>query len=145
MGITVLGITLGRMLAGFLSVRMRPAQLVRTGVLCSAAGMALLIAPLDGLLPAACLLVGLGFAPVYPAMLHRTPVVFGSEVSQSVMGIQMAFAYIGSTLMPPLAGAMTHLGMGFLPVFVLALIALLLILSEHVNRRLRAREGRTAA
>lgn len=141
-----LGITLGRMLAGFLSVRMRPAQLVRTGVLCSAAGMALLIAPLDGLLPAACLLVGLGFAPVYPAMLHRTPVVFGSEVSQSVMGIQMAFAYIGSTLMPPLAGAMTHLlGMGFLPVFVLALIALLLILSEHVNRRLRAREGRTAA
>lgn len=79
-------------------------------------------------------------------MLHRTPVVFGSEVSQSVMGIQMAFAYIGSTLMPPLAGAMTHLlGMGFLPVFVLALIALLLILSEHVNRRLRAREGWTAA
>ena len=90
--------------------------------------------------------MGLGFAPVYPAMLHRTPVVFGSEVSQSVMGIQMAFAYIGSTLMPPLAGAMTHLlGMGFLPVFVLALIALLLILSEHVNRRLRAREGWTAA
>ena len=62
------------------------------------------------------------------------------------MGIQMAFAYIGSTLMPPLAGAMIHLlGMGFLPVFVLALIALLLILSEHVNHRLRAREGWTAA
>lgn len=141
-----LGITLGRMLAGFLSVRMRPAQLVRAGVLCSAAGAALLIAPLDGLLPAACLLVGLGFAPVYPAMLHRTPVVFGSEVSQSVMGIQMAFAYIGSTLMPPLAGAMTHLlGMGFLPVFVLALIALLLILSEHVNRRLRVRDRQTGA
>ena len=48
--------------------------------------------------------------------------------------------------MPPLAGAMTHLlGMGFLPVFVLALIALLLILSEHVNRRLRVRDRQTGA
>lgn len=141
-----LGITLGRMLAGFLAARMRPAQLVRAGVLCSIAGIALLLTPLDGLLPAACLLVGLGFAPVYPSMLHRTPVIFGQQASQSVMGIQMAFAYIGSTLMPPLAGALTHLtGMGFLPLFVLGLVAVLLILSEHVNRRLCARDRQTAA
>lgn len=141
-----LGITLGRMLAGFLSVRMRPAQLVRAGVLLAIVGIALLLSPLDSLLPAACLLVGLGFAPVYPSMLHRTPVIFGQQASQSVMGIQMAFAYIGSTLMPPLAGALTHLaGMGFLPVFVLGLTALLLIMSERINRRLRARDGRTAA
>lgn len=141
-----LGITLGRMLAGFLSVRMRPAQLVRAGVLFAIVGIALLLSPLDSLLPAACLLVGLGFAPVYPSMLHRTPVIFGQQASQSVMGIQMAFAYIGSTLMPPLAGALTHLaGMGFLPVFVLGLTALLLIMSERINRRLRARDGRTAA
>lgn len=140
-----LGITLGRMLAGFLSVRMRPAQLVRAGVLLAIVGIALLLSPLDSLLPAACLLVGLGFAPVYPSMLHRTPVIFGQQASQSVMGIQMAFAYIGSTLMPPLAGALTHLaGMGFLPVFVLGLTALLLIMSERINRRLRARDGRTA-
>ena len=141
-----LGITLGRMLAGFLSVRMRPAQLVWAGVLFAIVGIALLLSPLDSLLPAACLLVGLGFAPVYPSMLHRTPVIFGQQASQSVMGIQMAFAYIGSTLMPPLAGALTHLaGMGFLPVFVLGLTALLLIMSERINRRLRARDGRTAA
>lgn len=141
-----LGITLGRILAGFLSVRMRPAQLVRAGVLLAIVGIALLLSPLDSLLPAACLLVGLGFAPVYPSMLHRTPVIFGQQASQSVMGIQMAFAYIGSTLMPPLAGALTHLaGMGFLPVFVLGLTSLLLIMSERINRRLRARDGRTAA
>lgn len=141
-----LGITLGRILAGFLSVRMRPAQLVRAGVLLAIVGIALLLSPLDSLLPAACLLVGLGFAPVYPSMLHRTPVIFGQQASQSVMGIQMAFAYIGSTLMPPLAGALTHLaGMGFLPVFVLGLTALLLIMSECINRRLRARDGQTAA
>lgn len=140
-----LGITLGRMLAGFLSVRMRPEQLVRSGALCSIAGIAMLLAPLNGLLPAACLLVGLGFAPVYPSMLHRTPVLFGPQASQSVMGIQMAFAYLGSTLMPPLAGALTRLlGMGFLPAYVLGLAIVLLILSEHVNRCLRVRDGSTA-
>ena len=140
-----LGITLGRMLAGFLSVRMRPEQLVRSGALCSIAGIAMLLAPLNGLLPAACLLVGLGFAPIYPSMLHRTPVLFGPQASQSVMGIQMAFAYLGSTLMPPLAGALTRLlGMGFLPAYVLGLAIVLLILSEHVNRCLRVRDGSTA-
>ena len=133
------------MLAGFLSVRMRPEQLVRSGTLCSIAGIAMLLAPLNGLLPAACLLVGLGFAPVYPSMLHRTPVLFGPQASQSVMGIQMAFAYLGSTLMPPLAGALTRLlGMGFLPAYVLGLAIVLLILSEHVNRCLRVRDGSTA-
>ena len=84
---------------------------------------------------------------LFPFALEScTPVIFGQQASQSVMGIQMAFAYIGSTLMPPLAGALTHLtGMGFLPLFVLGLVAVLLILSEHVNRRLCARDRQTAA
>lgn len=139
-----LGITAGRMLSGFLTACLRPPQLIRAGVLCSAAGTALLLlSPLDTLLPVACVLVGLGFAPVYPSMLHQTPVIFGSEASQSVMGIQMAFAYVGSTLMPPLTGLLSHLmGMGVMPVFLMLLIVLLFILSEMVSQKAGKREPR---
>lgn len=137
-----LGVTGGRLLAGFLSQKLRSDQLVRYGAICSAVGALLLLLPLaNALLPVGFFCVGLGFAPIYPSMLHQTPRIFGEKVSQSVMGIQMAFAYVGSTLLPPLLGALTHvLGMGFMPLFVLFLICVLLLCTSHVTSRVRARE-----
>jgi fucose permease len=73
-------------------------------------------------------------------MLHETPKRFGKDISQAIMGIQMAFAYIGSTFMPPLFGFMSEItGMAVLPVFLLLFIFIMIISSEAINKLLLQR------
>jgi fucose permease len=81
--------------------------------------------------------IGLGCAPIYPSMLHQTPRIFGKELSQSMMGVQMAFAYIGSTFTPPLFGLIAeHISISLFPVFLLILAFVLLITTEIVNSKI---------
>ena len=100
-----LGITLGRMLSGFVSIKLSNERLIRLGVILIIAGTVLMLLPLPTLFTiSAFVIIGLGLAPIYPSLLHQTPVYFGKENAQATMGFQMAFAYTGTTLMPPLFG-----------------------------------------
>ena len=79
-------------------------------------------------------LMGFGFAPTYPAMLHATPAYFGAEQSQQVMGLEMAFAYVGSTCFPPLFGALANvLDTAIYPWFLLACFLLAIVATEVTN------------
>ena len=132
-----IGITLGRGLNGFLSIRFSSKQLIRGGTLLMLAGIVVLFLPLGyaGCLVAAGM-IGLGCAPVYPCTIHETPRRFGEEASQAATGLQMAFAYVGSTLMPPLMGVLSGvLGLGVMPWWVLGLTLVMLASGEMVNRR----------
>ena len=81
------------------------------------------------------LVVGLGCAPIYPSIIHATPYRFGKKNSQSIIGIQMASAYVGSTFMPPLFGLIAaHIESGLLPVFLLIFAFLMLSMSEKLNK-----------
>ena len=130
-----LGITLGRFLSGFASMRMKSAALIRLGQLVSAGGAVLLMLPLPaGFGVAAMAVLGLGFAPVYPSMIHETPYRFGAERSQAVIGLQMACAYVGTTFVPALFGVLAaRLGIGLLPAFLLAGVAGMLLCAERVR------------
>ena len=98
-------------------------------------GLLLLFLPFGGLLQQIGFLgIGLGCAPIFPCMLHETPVRFGKKLSQSFMGIQMAFAYMGSTFMPPLFGFMTsRLSISLLPYFLVILLVFMVLSSESIN------------
>ena len=136
-GLFFLGITLGRGLNGFLAIRFSSKQLIRAGTAVMLAGIAVMFLPLGyaGCLAAAGL-IGLGCAPVYPCTIHETPRRFGEEASQVATGLQMACAYTGSTLMPPLMGVLSGaLGLGVMPWWVLGLTLLMLASGEMVNRR----------
>lgn len=137
-----LGITLGRLAAGFAAQKLRADQLVRIGICLSALGALLLLLPIGTwYLPIAYFLIGTGFAPIYPSMLHQTPRIFGGAISQSVMGVQMACAYVGSTFLPPLFGMLSRLlGMGFLPVYVLICVAAMLMCTRYVDGKLKGRD-----
>ncbi len=81
------------------------------------------------------ILIGLGCAPIYPAMLHETPNKFGKEISQKIMGIQMSVAYIGSALVPPLFGILAGvMGFEMLPFFLLALVITMYFMSEKTSQ-----------
>lgn len=131
-----LGITLGRMAAGFVSLKLNNVTMVRTGIAGIAIGILLLLLPLGEMMyPIGFFMIGFGCAPIYPSMLHQTPQNFGSELSQSVMGLQMACAYIGSTLMPPLFGFIAQeVSITWFPFFLLAILVLMILMTEITNR-----------
>lgn len=135
-----LGITVGRFLAGFISIKLNNKQMIRVGqVICVTGGILLSITFSSNIQLIGLICIGLGCAPIYPAMLHDTPNRFGKELSQGIMGIQMATAYIGSTFMPPLFGAISKfVGFEILPYFLLVLMILMFVMTERVNKVCKA-------
>ncbi|MDP4097621.1 MFS transporter [Paenibacillus sp. P96] len=129
------GITLGRFIAGFITFKLSNRALIRAGQITALSGTLLLCLPLSsGFSVAAFMLVGLGLAPIYPSMLHETPLRFGKKHSQTIMGYQMAIAYTGSTFIPPLLGYMaSSLTIGILPLFILISVAAMVFSSERLN------------
>ena len=139
----LLGITLGRFLAGFVADRVGDRGMIRGGFATVGAGVVLLALPVptDVLALAGLVLVGLGCAPIYPAIIHSTPANFGRRNSQAIIGIQMAAAYTGSTFAPPLFGAISAwTGMWIFPAFLAVLAVLGVVMSERLNRLVRRRE-----
>lgn len=126
-GLFYLGITLGRLLNGFLTIRFSDSFLTRAGFAIVALGIAAVLLPLgESVALAGLALVGLGCAPVYPCIIHATPDRFGAERSQAVIGILMAGAYLGNCLMPPLFGLIAnHISIGLLPLYLLLLLTVM--------------------
>lgn len=135
------GITIGRMLTGFITFRFSNRLLIRAGQLMALAGTLLLLLPLPiGFNLAAFLIIGLGLAPIFPGMLHETPARFGAERAPQIMGYQMAVAYTGSTLMPPLLGLLAGwVTMGLFPLYISLSAVAMLLLTERLNRLLAHR------
>lgn len=135
------GITVGRFITGFVTLKVSNRVLIRSGLLIALAGGLLLILPGPTLFSLiGFMLIGLGFAPIYPCMLHETPARFGKVQTQKLMGYQMAVAYTGTTLLPSMLGwiaAMTTIAI--LPSFVAIYILFMLFGSERVNRIMKRR------
>lgn len=142
-GLFFIGITVGRGVSGFIAMKLKPRQMVRLGQTLMAAAGVLLLVPGTAVTLAGILLMGLGCAPVYPNIVQDTPRNYGAENSQAVIGVQMAFAYIGSLFMPTIFGWIAELlGYGILPVFALALTAVMIALFNSQQRIVDAREAR---
>ncbi|MEW4369815.1 MFS transporter [Paenibacillus kandeliae] len=136
------GITVGRFITGFITLRVGNTMLIRCGQLISIIGGILLLLPmLDGFALAGLILIGLGLAPIYPGLLHETPTRFGKANSAKLMGYQMAVAYTGTTFLPPLFGLLaTRTSVGVFPWVVLIFLVLMLYSAERVNRILSYRK-----
>ena len=136
-GMFYLGITIGRFINGFIAMRLSDHTMIRMGLGIIGAGMALLLIP-GGEITAliGLVVIGLGCAPIYPCIIHSTPDHFGAENSQALIGVQMASAYMGNLLMPPLFGLIAnHISIALYPVYLLALLALMTWMHEQVLRK----------
>ncbi len=129
-----IGITVGRALNGFLTIKFSDTQLVRMGQGIILAGIAALLLPLGEFMSlAGLILIGLGCAPIYPCIIHSTPVHFGAERSQALIGVQMASAYVGTCLMPPLFGLIAnHISVALMSVYLLAILVLMVLMHEKL-------------
>ena len=135
-GLFFIGITVGRALSGFLTIKLSDTQMIRLGQAVTAAGIAAMLLPLHEYVTLAGLaLIGLGCAPIYPCIIHSPPAHFGADKSQAVIGVQMASAYVGTCLMPPLFGLIaTHISASLLPMYLLVILAVMVVTHEALLR-----------
>ena len=138
-----LGITAGRAVCGFLTFRLSDARMIRLGQGVVAIGVVALALPGPAWLAlGGFALVGLGCAPIYPSIIHATPAHFGPARSQAMIGVQMASAYVGTCLMPPLFGLLaSRLSAGLLPLYLLVLLALMIAIHESLLHSARQPAG----
>lgn len=136
-----IGITIGRLASGFLSFRVSDEGMIRLGQLLVAAGLVIFFVPwARDFLAAGFILLGLGCAPIYPSIIHATPRRFGDDVALELTGMQMAFAYIGSLAMSPLFGVIAQaIDISLYPIYLAALLAVMVVAAEKVNRATSAR------
>lgn len=135
-----LGETIGRFLNGFIADKFGDRAMINTGIFVMLAGSIIIFMPfvpncfaLFGLI-----VVGLGAAPVYPCIIHATPYDFGKENSQALVGIQMASAYVGSTLAPPVFGLIAqNISVALYPCYLFLFAFLMLIMSKIRSKKIQ--------
>lgn len=136
-GVFLFGITVGRAISGFITMKLTDTQMVRLGQVLIAVGiLAMLLPGTEVVTLIGLALAGLGCAPIYPCIIHSTPVHFGAGKSQALIGVQMASAYVGSCFMPPLFGLIAnHISVALLPVYLFIALGLMIVMHEQLNRK----------
>lgn len=130
-GLFYIGITGGRFLSGFIADKFGDKKMIRLGICGILIGVVFLLIPANQLFSSYKMLkeifplIGLGFvgfgcAPIYPSVIHATPDNFGKENSQAIIGIQMAFAYMGVIIMPALFGIISqYITIALFPIYIM--------------------------
>ena len=135
------GITVGRFLRGFLTMKFNDKQMIWLGEAITLVGILTLFLPFGkaAVIPE-LILVGLGCAPIYPCIIHSTPANFGAERSQAMIGVQMAFAYIGICVMPPIFGLIAnHISISLFPVYMLLILAVMAVMYQRMLGKVKNR------
>jgi len=132
-----IGITVGRGISGFLTFKINDDNMIRIGLSIIIVGLVLLMLPFPTYITlAALIIVGLGCAPIYPSIIHSTPYNFGADKSQAIIGVEMASAYIGSCLMPPLFGAIAnYINVLYFPYYLSIFLVLMIVMHEVLVRK----------
>ena len=133
-----IGITLGRIINGFIAMKLKDKQMIRMGIFIILVGIILIVCNFHEISTfSGFILIGLGCAPIYPSIIHSIPKYFGVEVSGSLIGISMAGAYCGVLLMPPLFGLITQfISVSILPYYLLTFLIVLFIGHEILLKKL---------
>ena len=136
-GMFFIGITVGRAINGFIAMKLQDSQMIRLGQSIIAIGVIVMLLPGPHIISlAGLILIGLGCAPVYPCIIHSTPAHFGAGRSQALIGVQMASAYVGTCLMPPIFGLIAnHISIALFPVYIMALLILMVIMHELLSKK----------
>lgn len=138
-----IGIAVGRGFSGFLTLRFNDRQMIKIGFATILLGIVALLIPAATVFAlAGLILIGIGCAPVYPSIIHATPEYFGADKSQAIIGVQMAAAYTGTCLMPPLFGLLADkLHVALLPFFLVILLLLMYVMHEKLLMQVKHRLG----
>lgn len=128
-----IGITFSRFLSGFVTDKLKDQKMIIIGSSIILLGIIILLLPIDSYISAlvAFITIGFGCGPIYPSIIHSTPINFGEENSGAIIGIEMSSAYIGSTFMPPLFGVLGKaINFKILPIYLLCFLVLIVLMTN---------------
>ena len=130
-----IGITLGRAISGFITMKLNDKQMIYLGQGLILIGIIIMCLPLGHQVALMGLVtIGLGCAPIYPCIIHSTPSNFGKDKSQAIIGVQMASAYVGNLLMPPLFGIIAnHISAIVFPIYLLLILIVMVVMHIKLN------------
>lgn len=136
-------ITAGRFISGFISFKVSNKNMIRYGAIIALLGTVSLLLPLhDAFIIIPFILLGLGLSPIFPAMIHETPERFGKDKSQTIIGYQMAFAYMGNIIFPPLFGLIIeNVHMMLLPILLIISASIMFFSSERLNSLMKNKDN----
>lgn len=131
-----IGITVGRAISGFITMKLSDKKMIRLGMALILIGIVIMLIPVGSYVSlVGLIMIGLGCAPIYPCIVHSTPAHFGEDKSQAVIGVQMAFAYMGILGMPPLFGVIAKvINVSLLPIYLFIILAIMVIMHEALNK-----------
>lgn len=132
-----IGITVGRFISGFITAKLNDRQMIRFGMAILMVGVLVVFLPMSEYVAlAGFILIGIGCAPIYPCIIHSTPDIFGADKSQAIIGVQMASAYMGTLLMPPLFGLIAnHISVALLPMYLLAILIVMMVMYQRLMQK----------
>ena len=136
-----IGITVGRFINGFTSEKFGDKIMINFSVILIIISFVLMLLPIESkiLVCVVFILSGLGCAPIYPCMIHSTPIRFGKRNSQALIGLQMACAYTGSTFCPLIFGLIVEkISVNCLPIYGLGFSVVLVILLKVLEKKTTA-------
>lgn len=132
------GIMVGRIISGFISIKASDNTMIRGGIAVSFLGIILLVLPLGEISFLGLLLIGVGFGPIFPSVLHSVPDRFGSKYSADITGFHMGGAYgIGFGVQLIFGFAATATTFTITPFVLLALCAGLFAANEITIKKLK--------
>lgn len=131
-----IGMAVGRFLSGVLAAKLHSWQIIRLGMVVLGAALVVLLLPVPPVWSAVGLfLVGLGNGPMFPNYNYLAPESFGPEVSQSVIGTQMAFSYIGVMLVPTVFGVLGQVvTVALFPAYLTAFFLVMVVFTVKVRQ-----------
>ena len=132
-----IGITVGRGISGFITFKLNDSQMIHLGEGIILIGVLAMIFPFGKTIAlTGLILIGLGCAPIYPSIIHSTPAHFGADKSQAIIGVQMAFAYIGTCLMPPFFGIIARsISITLFPIYLGIFLCIMFFMYETVIKK----------
>ena len=133
------GLTIARGVCGFITMKLNDNQMIRLGQVLIGVGILLMFLPFgEKVALLGLLVIGFGCAPIYPCIIHSTPDNFGADKSQAIVGVQMASAYTGNLLMPPLFGLIAnHISVGLFPVYMLLILCVMWVMHMQLQKRVK--------
>ena len=114
--------------------------MIRGGIIVALLGILVLALPLGSKSAFGLLLIGIGFGPIFPSVLHSVPERFGSDYSADITGYHMAGAYsVGFLVQLSFGYIATWTTFKITPFVLFGLIILLFIDNEYTIKKIKSK------
>ena len=132
-----IAISLGRVISGLLSIKIKDKNLIRIGEGILLIGIILLTFKFNFIfMPIALFIIGLGCGPIYPSIVHSTVDKFTSKYSSAVMSIQIGFAYMANISVAPLFGILGNATTFLILPYIMLIFFVILVSGNEIVLKL---------